>query len=201
VAKGTQSPGNPVNNEPIFIIGNGNGTFPVRSNAFEVSYNGHSTVYHMNGPGTVAPAIVGSTYTDNIIYAWGDVASNGAPNCDFGVKNITRMGPGWYRVTISLAGPNPGLAGLGCASITATINTNTVPGGAAQTRCKYIATTRIDGFSQFDVFISEQRFNPATMRLDCFNVDDAFMFKVTGRAVFTASAGGTNGGGTTSEIR
>ncbi len=166
-------------NDPIFMVGNG--FAPGRSNAFEVSYNGHSTVYHTNGQGT--PAIIGATYTDNITYAWGDIGWNGATivrNSDFGVLSITRQGAGWYRVKMTLTTPTDVPTNLNAASVTASISTNAAPGGMFA-KCRYITVSRINAANEFDVFITEQRINAGTMMLDCVNVDDSFMFKVTGR--------------------
>ncbi|HWF45147.1 MAG TPA: hypothetical protein VG537_10940, partial [Candidatus Kapabacteria bacterium] len=62
-------------NDPLFIIGNGNNPAS-QSNAFQVSYDGHTTVFDKNGSGGATigggsrPAIYGSTYQDNIVYAW-----------------------------------------------------------------------------------------------------------------------------------
>lgn len=82
---------------PLFALGNGEGSFFNRAtphNAFEVSYNGHSVVYDINGTGqkaaaaTATPgraAIAGATYEDNIIYAWGEVDELGQIVSDFGV--------------------------------------------------------------------------------------------------------------------
>ncbi len=81
-------------NQKLFTIGNGNDAAH-RSNAFEVTYNGHSIVYNTHGtagameftpvgggssnggPATTSiPPDVGGTYKDNIMYAWGDVEPN-----------------------------------------------------------------------------------------------------------------------------
>jgi hypothetical protein len=87
-------------NAPLFMVGNGSGTFFNRTaphNAFEVSYNGHSVVADINGTGqphdqAINPntpdgraAIEGATYDDNIVYAWGSIASDGTVNSDFGL--------------------------------------------------------------------------------------------------------------------
>ncbi len=78
--------------DPLLIVGNGT-TAANRGNAFEVSYNGHTTVYNERGScgaiqtgdggscsnggpplSTDVAPIIGATHQDNIIYAWGDVA-------------------------------------------------------------------------------------------------------------------------------
>ena len=65
--------------DPILIIGNGSGP-STRSNAFEVSYNGHSIVYDQNNSGATNSAIRGGTYTDNVIYAWGKCNTSSTNN-------------------------------------------------------------------------------------------------------------------------
>lgn len=166
--------------DPIFMVGNG--VAPARSNAFEVSYNGHSTV---TGPaGQTAAVVTGGTYTDNVTYAWGDVGWNGAAvvrNGDFGVAAITRQGAGWYRVRMNIRNPSGVAVNLAVASITANVSTNVPPGGMFS-KCKYVTLSRVNTVSnEFDIFITEQRFNAGTMTLDCVNVDESFMFKVSGR--------------------
>jgi hypothetical protein len=91
-------------NDPLFMVGNGDILAGARSNAFEVSYNGHSTVYGVNGTGSGNAAIEGATYVDNIIYAWGDIAAGGGINSDFGVLSVTGGG-GVYDVTINITDP------------------------------------------------------------------------------------------------
>ncbi|MBS1902714.1 MAG: hypothetical protein JSS75_03330 [Bacteroidetes bacterium] len=97
-------------NGKLFIVGNGHlvdGVNDVRSNAFYVSYNGHSVVYDVNNTGAVRGAIKGGTYTDNVCYAWGDVTptnlGNAAPlapiNYPRGVTNITDFGVDSVRET------------------------------------------------------------------------------------------------------
>lgn len=170
--------GQPRSNDPIFMVGNG--IAPGHSNAFEVSYNGHSTVTHTNGQGTAV--ITGSTYTDNIVYAWGDIGWNGAVlvrNGDFGISGITRIGAGWYRITMTATTPTGTPVNLSAASITANISTNAPPGGMFA-KCEHLTVSRV-GAGVFDIFITEQRFNAGTMTLNCVNIDDSFMFTVTGR--------------------
>ena len=94
----------------IFRIGNGTGDAN-RSDAFGVSNNGHSEVHHTLG-GTfdsatgggvvrtyVDPVIVGGTYMDNIIYAWG-FYDGGTLVSSFGVDTFMTVsllsGPAFY---------------------------------------------------------------------------------------------------------
>lgn len=174
VPRGNLLPGALPTNDPILIVGNG--TAGVPSTGFEVSYNGHSTVYHNNGMG--APVIRGSTYVDNVVYAWGDVGMGGVRNCDFGVQNIMVMAPGWYRVTLNITDPFGVVMNLSCASITATLSSNNPPGAMASP-CRFIRTSRIGAGNTFDIYITENVIVGAM--LQCQPVHDAFMFKVTGR--------------------
>ena len=177
--------------DPLFMVGNGdyNGGTLIRSNAFEVSYNGHSVVYDLNGSGgaTVFPApgrsaIRGATYIDNIIYAWADVPDGAGvpvgntfpPNDDFGVAAVIKAGVGVYDVRINVTDPVTGaVVILNNASITATI----VDDFAGTTGCAVITTTQI-GVP-----------GPNTFRIRTYNLgggsctadDLPFMFKVTGR--------------------
>lgn len=108
-------------NDPLFMVGNGDVGASVRSNAFEVSYNGHSTVYHSNGMGAAAPAIRGATYTDNVIYAWGLIDGDGTVVCDFGVLSVNHSGPGTYEIEINLTDPEGNQIPMDCMAITATV--------------------------------------------------------------------------------
>lgn len=171
-------------NDPLFMIGNGNVGAAVRSNAFEVSYNGHSVVYHNNGSGVLNAAIRGATYTDNIIYGWGEIAANGGVTCDFGVLSVQHVAnSGVYRITLNNIAPAGGATAINCGAVVATLGTGANPPAMvpanppAGTRCAYIYTTNIQN-NVFDVYITE--FNPATGDCDQ-GVDLPFKFHVTGR--------------------
>lgn len=103
VAQGTSTPTNLIDTDDIFIIGNG--TAGNRSDAFQVSRKGHSTVHHTND--YVHRAIVGGTYKDNIVYAWGYFTAGHTPALDrsFGVFSITAAGAG-YHVVLNLEDPS-----------------------------------------------------------------------------------------------
>lgn len=175
IARGNLAVGGVPNNDPILIIGNG--TAGGSSNAFEVSYNGHSTVYH--NLGAALPVYLGSTYIDNVIYSWGEVTPAGGRGCDFGVQTVTRMGAGWYRIRMNLQTSTGGAANLSCASVTATLNSNAAPGTTAINSCRFIRTSRIGAGNIFDVYISQQVLAGGV--LSCVGVDDGFVFKVVGR--------------------
>lgn len=180
-------------NEPIFMIGNGDTTIGVsaRSNAFEVSYNGHSIVYDENGSGgasgTLTPrgAVQGGTYRDNVIYAWADVAANGqlidGGECaDFGVKQIISYGGGRYRVELRVVGPD-GItpAVIDCGAVVATVGTGAGPSQGIPTNpgtCYHIMTSSIVN-NRFDVFITWDDPN----QNHCVAKDAPFKFHVTGR--------------------
>ncbi len=145
----------PGGDDRAFIIGNGTvdatGTVATRSNAFEVSNNGHSIVFNERGscgaidytpaggtgpgglnsnggpagannpPGTDSPPIMGGTYRDNVVYAWGDVAPDpngvGGKNdptdinqvnvlSEFGVHSVKRAGLGQYVIELNIQKPD-----------------------------------------------------------------------------------------------
>lgn len=168
IPKGNMAPGGSPNDEPILIIGNG--IQGRHSNAFEVSYNGHSTVFH-NTQGKT-PVITGSTYTDNVIYAWGSVDRNGTSICDFGVKTIFPLGGGVYRVVLSVVDPDGNHITLDkCSSVTAMIHNEQPPAGGWNGICGFISTSMISN-NEFEVYTADQH---------CNRTDLPFMFKVTSR--------------------
>jgi len=158
----------------LFIIGNGDAIF--RQNAFEVSYNGHSIVYDLNGQGSSRAAIRGATYQDNTVYAWGHVNPGGAIVGDFGVSSVVPAGPGCYTITLNLVDPNGNPITLTTGSVTATI--------AKAGACVFISsspiTTNAAGQPQFTVCMTEQGFSTAGT-FGCFSTDYPFMFKVCGQ--------------------
>lgn len=160
-------------NDPLFMVGNGDINAGTPSNAFEVSYNGHSTVYGTNGSGGGNAAIEGATYVDNIIYAWGDIAAGGGINSDFGVASVAGGG-GVYDITISITDPLGNPITINNASITATI----VDSPDGENACSMITTTQMGA-------IGANSFRIRTYRLTadggCREADLPFMFKVTGR--------------------
>ena len=102
--------------ERLFMIGNGCATG--NSNAFVVSYNGHSIVADINGTSSYAKSgrqpFAGGSYVDNTLAAWAIVtqptkgypgyhlnllaaAANGSFN-DFGIDSIEWWGNGTYVV-------------------------------------------------------------------------------------------------------
>lgn len=167
IPSGNISPGSFPNDEPIFIVGNGIQNF--QSNAFEVSYNGHSTVFHNTFGAT--PVILGSTYTDNVIYAWGSIDPSGNPICrSFGVVNVQHINRGWYEITMDIVDPSGHPMPINCGSVTATIASQNGPGGGWFSNA-IISVSQIVN-NVFDVYILDPSGNP---------VDEAFMFKVTGR--------------------
>lgn len=175
-------------NHPILIIGNG-WQETERSNAFEVSYNGHSVVYDQNGTGgatgTGRAAIRGATYTDNTILAWATAnpligsQTIGTPitvTCDFGVASITRLGLGHFRVLMNLDKPlDDGTftpMNLDCGSVTISPVYIFHATKLTSPPCATISTTPITG-NTFDVYIKDNTV--------CDFRDLPFTFKVTGR--------------------
>lgn len=169
--------------DPLFMVGNGDyaGGAIVRSNAFEVSYNGHSVVYDVNGSGGAGappfrPAIKGATYTDNVIYGWAEVDMFGNLICDdFGVASIVHMGPGWYQITLNITDPD-GITPrtISCGAAVATVGTGFDPGVPPTDECYHIRTSNIVN-NTFDVIINQ------TLGNECHLVDQPFKFHVTGR--------------------
>jgi hypothetical protein len=121
------------NDDRIFEIGSpikvGNLFTP--ANAFEVSYNGHSIVYHTNGTSLVGSPKVfqGATYVESPVYAWGQIDGlTGGAITSFGITQSTKIGLGTYMVTIVPADPQTGAipTSIAQASITVTVvNDNT----------------------------------------------------------------------------
>jgi hypothetical protein len=179
----------PRGNDPLFIVGNGNAS--TRSNAFEVSNNGHSIVYDVNGNGTntngtgglYRPSNKGATYTDNIIYAWGDVNPNlidpppTNPNGvtvqgSFGVSSIARIAVGVYEVTLNITDPVSGIS-LNPSAVSITANIVLTDEEAQSPQCAFIFPSRVDGNMRFRLRLYYQQ--------NCTPIDLPFMFKVTGR--------------------
>ena len=163
--------------DPLFMVGNG--TFPLaRSNAFEVSYNGHSVVYDVNGTGAIRPAIKGATYTDNVIYGWAEVDADGGLICDdFGILEIGHPSTGVYRITLNISDPD-GITGrtISCGAVVATVGTGMEPGSEPEAECPHIRTSTIVN-NVFEVYITETSAEGG----ECGWVDRPFKFHVTGR--------------------
>jgi hypothetical protein len=205
-------------NDRLFIVGNGT-TNTTRSNAFEVSNNGHSIVYDQNGHGVVPVGpgahgradILGTTYRDNTMNAWGLITGAGAiaNNDNFAVARVEKLGTGCYKVwlniqdplvnTNSFPAPGGAQAVLTNASITATLisddcptvhhtgvndgtgNGNIITVSAIQNAKDWNMQSR----NFFEVHICEYVFDnvPAAGGYKLFKsaIDNAFMFKVVGR--------------------
>jgi len=164
-AQGNSTLASHLPDDRLFIIGNG--TTATRSNSFEVSQNGHSIVYHTLGGGANAP-VTGGTYTDNVIYAWGDVTAGATPtiNSSFGVANVVRNGIGSYTVQLSIVDPvtaAPVLLNAGAATA------NLIVQGSG---CFIIYVSPIVN-SAFTVTIKDVS--------SCSPADQRFTFHVTGR--------------------
>ncbi len=131
-----------IGNEVTFMVGNGTSADSAhRSNAFTVSDNGHSSAYQSIGSGNAqfplppgsGPSRMGTTYADNTIEAWGNVAA-GASNtiADVGVAIVHHgpLGSGQYTITLNVVNQD-GTAHTFTAdqaAITATLSSN--PTGA-----------------------------------------------------------------------
>lgn len=182
-------PANPLSNgnDRLFIIGNGDNE-ESRSNAFEVSYNGHATVFHNNGSGSTfsgQPAVYGSHYVDNTIYAWGGFTVVELPGGfftvimvggDFGVGNITRVSAGKYIVTLNIIDPvtgNPKILTQG--AITANIVDLSPTGDECHTGNIMVGPIGLLGPNQFTLRFAEDHYE------GCIFKDVPIMFHVTGR--------------------
>lgn len=175
---GYTGPG-PGTNDPLFIIGNGVGGAP--SNAFEVSYNGHSLVTDVNGPGAGRPVGKGGTYVDNVIYAWGDVAAGGTITSDFGVASVVAAGGGVYTITLNMiADPSTGGATIPLASgaaVTATLADADESGGCGTILVSKLTTVGTNSTFTVKTF-NWQVIGPSPV---CDGANRHFMFHVTGR--------------------
>jgi hypothetical protein len=189
---------------PLFIVGNGNDASTLnRSDAFEVSYDGHSKVYDINGSGSGPgrPAIQGAIYQDNVIYAWADVPAIGVGafpqhltlNADFGVASVWRTSNGTYVVTLNTSSDGVAPINLKQASITVTIENNDTAGIGSMFDGPVDSTKILTGTSSCAYATASQigllLTNPSSfivhtyVRLpgDCTEQERPFFLKVTGR--------------------
>lgn len=166
-------------NDPLFMVGNGVVISGTRSNAFEVSYNGHTSVYHVNNSGAINAAITGGTFADNVILAWGDVPDVAAippvtitPTADFGVMSVTQTAVGVYDILLNVTDPAGNAIIINGSSVTATIEDD----ASGTYSCYNISATSVGatgvGINTFRIRITDN---------SCLPADAPFMFKVTGR--------------------
>jgi hypothetical protein len=174
-----------VPNQPIFIIGNGRDNAN-RSDAFEVSYNGHSIVTHTNGGPGSQRVVKGATYTDNIIRAWGEVTAAGVfvAGTGFGVLQVLPIALNQYQVWLdNMVDDNGNNVLLANASVTATIeaiNTNTDPGCATIVVSPIGAALRLGVMTNF-FMVWTHSLNLAATPPTCDQIRYPFAFKVCGR--------------------
>jgi hypothetical protein len=165
---------------PVFVVGNGK-TAASRSNAFQVSYDGHSSTFDVNGTGALIggrAAMVGSTYEDNAIVAWANVpAATGAPSphtpvtptADFGVSGINYSANGQFDVILNVANPDGTPYNLSGASVTVTVEDGSP---TAASNCVFATSTAVGAGNKFTVHLHDT---------SCGTPNVAFMFKVVGR--------------------
>lgn len=168
---------------PLFILGNGT-SGATRSNAFEVSFDGHSTVYDVNGVGATNPVFKGSTYSDNIVYAWGYVTGPGNPVADFGVLTVLPGAPpNEFIVLLNIIDPQTNnQVLLSDASITATLVYTDEPPCGVSIWVSPISSTPHNGVTYSSFRVYTNRLDPsATSGETCKKEPYPFMFKVTGR--------------------
>ncbi len=159
--------------DPLVIVGNGNSELSP-SNAFEVSNNGHSIVFHDNTSGVAA--IEGGTYQDNVIYGWG-IVTGGALTTGFGISSVTNPAPGRYVITLTTNDATNTPNALTSAAITVTPTTNSYleskpPCGVT------VYTTPITVGGAVATFMVKIVQGSVTA---CDWFDSDFMFHVTGR--------------------
>ncbi len=200
----TQNRTGVIGDDRVLIIGNGHQNFvsfpghpavpELRSNAFEVSNNGHAIVYDSNGTGGATPggsprpAFIGSTYKDNIVYAWAVVkwdttTATGGPHyvvqSDFGTQLVLRNpgvpNTGIIFVTLNTADP---VTGLSRPLTDAAISVTPMDLGAEVSgNCIIANATQIGGgglTNQFQIHL----FNAGA---GCIPADHSFSFQVVGR--------------------
>lgn len=175
-----------VPSDPVFVIGNGTSTsLANRSNAFEVSRNGHSIVYHSNGSGgaTTGPGnatIGGATYEDNIIYAWAIIPTEPVwavsrtiiPINDFGILNITENPAGTFTFTMNATNPDGTPKTFTNCAVVATLSS---------TSClDHIVATPVSSGNTFTV-VTSQITQAADKTINCGGATLPFMVIVTGR--------------------
>jgi len=171
--------------DPLLIIGNGRniGGSTVRSDAFDVSYDGHTIVHDQLGdvPVLRPGAVFGGTYNDNIIYAWGDVPQGPAfgpgvkfnPTANFGV-DVDPTGPeishtvvGTYVIHLNYLSHT-----FNEASITATAR-DTSSSVGTNAGCIVVTCSEIG-------IPGPNKFIVRTYK-DCVLTDEPFFFKFCGR--------------------
>ncbi|MGI0134010.1 MAG: hypothetical protein ACREBW_03520, partial [Candidatus Micrarchaeaceae archaeon] len=151
-------------------------TMKDRSDAFEVSDDGHSIVLQTMGPNdtghvTSRQPIFGARYKDNTISAWGNIPIMGpgntlhAPTGSFGVDSVQCVAGGQYNIFIHLVDDHKNLVVLNAGAVTATVVGNV---------CDFATTSTIIG-NMFSVYIHK-------MGSQCGSGDyQPFMFQLCGK--------------------
>jgi len=181
--QGTSTHSSTVTGDRLFIVGMGTDDTH-RKNAFEVSNNGHSIVYHTNGTGAVSANIVGATYVDNTLNAWahwkwtstGVGTGSGTVISDHGVTSIVRVGGGAigrYTVTLNITTPSGTSITMPtdlCVTVTA-CNDGTEEGGFICGTPVVVLANPVTNVFEIDM----------TVASGCSFRDHSFMMHVTGR--------------------
>ncbi len=133
IAQGSSTPGLIKGDDFLAIFGDG--TSRARSNAAEISYSGHIIAHHDLGHTSVPSTypIVGATYEDNTIIAWGQVSAAGGLLHGIGYKVSAGSVPGTYIVKL-FAQDSKGdtIPALSNVSITASLINNDTTGTTGQ---------------------------------------------------------------------
>jgi len=178
----------PAADDPIFIVGSGTSQ-DARGTAFEITADGRSRVSKTNGSGGATPGVpipiparTGSTYTDNIIYASGEVDFiSGVLTVvwDFGVKSITRgTAGGVFVVELNTADSAGTPISLSQAAISVNAEDNTAPTDTS-TNCSIAQSSKL-GVPAANKFVV-RTYNGHGTGGGCSTTDTPFMFIVTGR--------------------
>ena len=170
--------------DPLFIIGNGDHSTlpaPTETNGFEVSYNGHSTVFDVNR--ATRDPFQGATYRDNIIYSWGRVSGTTRtiiPNQELGVVSVIPGAiAGIYKVSIRVLDPHTGASvSLTEGSVTATLDEDEAS-EASPIVCGSITVSPIKFTGGLNTFVVKT--GGLGSGGSCHPEWRSFTFKVTGR--------------------
>ena len=176
ITKATSAAGTSGLDTALFIVGNGkDAAHP--SDAFTVSYDGHSTV--TDRLTTARIFTEGSTYNDNIIVAWGEIPGSGGavypfnyptPIANsFGVLSVTEVIKGQFKIVLQANTPGGSSYNFSTAAITVTPE----DAGAASPSCLIATSTKMG--------VANNTFTIHIQDLGCNPQDNGFMFQVVAR--------------------
>jgi hypothetical protein len=191
----------------LFVVGRGFRD-DLRLNAFEVTQKGFSTVLGVNGNSTAVPfgnpgrtnltdqrPLMGATYRDNIIYAWGDIEEADTTlvnpggisvKSEFGVFAAERLRTGTYKIWLHPVEPHSNFDipyTIEQASITVTPVDDVTGDGQVSSQFLFATTSPIkeDTDNNRPYFIVRTFRTCSPTGPSCQPYNARFMFKVTGR--------------------